>query len=219
MELLVEDLGLTFYKPCWDYQEKLFQQNLEAKKNNTATQNYLLLTEHHPVFTLGKSGDIKNIKGDEKQLGAAFYKINRGGDITFHGPGQLVVYPIIDLEQMNIGLAKYISNIEEIIIQLIASYGIVGQRSIGASGVWLNVDNPALERKICAIGVRASRYITMHGLAFNVSTDLSYFDKIIPCGIPNRGVTSLSIETNKQDIPMDAIKSTFIELFRKIFQL
>ena len=120
---------------------------------------------------------------------------------------------------MNIGLAKYISNIEEIIIQLIASYGIVGQRSAGASGVWLNVDDPALERKICAIGVRASRYITMHGLAFNVSTDLSYFDKIIPCGIPNKGVTSLSIETKKQDIPMDAIKTTFIELFRNIFQL
>lgn len=218
MELLVEDLGLTYYKPCWDYQEKLFQENLSAKKNLSDTKNYLLLTEHHNVFTLGKSGDVSNLIGDEKLLNAEFYKINRGGDITFHGPGQLVVYPIIDLEKLNIGLAKYIFNIEEVIIRLIAEYDMKGERSKGASGVWLDIDNPEKERKICAVGVRASRYITMHGLAFNVNTDLNYFNKIIPCGIPNKGVTSLSVETNKQSIGMNEIKTKFISLFREIFE-
>jgi len=218
MEILVEDLGLTYYKPCWDYQEKLFQENLDAKKNQSETKNHLLLTEHHNVFTLGKSGDESNVLGDEKQLDAEFYKINRGGDITFHGPGQLVVYPIIDLEKLNIGLAKYIFNIEEVIIRLIAEYDIQGVRSKGASGVWLDIDQPTNERKICAVGVRASRHITMHGLAFNVNTELSYFDKIIPCGIPNKGVTSLSVETNKQSIGMNEIKTKFVSLFREIFE-
>lgn len=218
MNVTIKDLGITHYKPCWDYQEELFAENLTAKKNGKPTQNYLLLTEHHPVYTLGKSGDINHLIADEKSLGAEFYRINRGGDITFHGPGQLVVYPIIDLEILKMGLATYIFNLEEIIIRLIKKYGVEGSRSAGASGVWLDVGQPHQERKICAIGVKASRYITMHGLAFNVSTDTSFFDKIIPCGIQDKGVTSLAIEIGT--IPnMPTIKEAFIDLFQTIFQL
>jgi lipoyl(octanoyl) transferase len=218
MSITIKDLGITHYKPCWDYQEELFAQNLAAKKNGAPTQNYLLLTEHHPVFTLGKSGDINHLIADEKGLGAAFYRINRGGDITFHGPGQLVVYPIIDLEILKIGLATYIFNLEEIIIRLIKKYGVAGARSAGASGVWLDVHQPFKERKICAIGVKASRYITMHGLAFNVYTDISFFDKIIPCGIQDKGVTSLAIETGTMPT-METIKAEFVDLFQEIFQI
>ena len=219
MELFEEDLGFTHYKPCWDYQEKLFQKNLIAKKERKETMNHLLLTEHYPVFTIGKNGDVSNLLGHEKILNAEFYKINRGGDITFHGPGQLVVYPIIDLEKLNIGLAQYIFNLEETIITLISEYGLKGDRSKGASGVWLDTANPSKEKKICAVGVRASRHITMHGLAFNVNTELSYFDKIVPCGIHDKGVTNLSIETNQHSIGMSEIKTKFVRLFREIFKI
>jgi len=162
---------------------------------------------------------VSNLLGHEKILNAEFYKINRGGDITFHGPGQLVVYPIIDLEKLNIGLAQYIFNLEETIITLISEYGLKGDRSKGASGVWLDTANPSKERKICAVGVRASRHITMHGLAFNVNTELSYFDKIVPCGIHDKGVTNLSIETNQHSIGMSEIKTKFVRLFREIFKI
>lgn len=216
---VLEDLGLTDYKKCWDYQEELFAKNVQLKASETrknSTINTLILTEHKPVFTLGKSGNYDNLIVNEKLLGADFYKINRGGDITFHGPGQLVVYPIIDLEKFNIGLAKYIWNMEQIIIELIASYGIQGERFEGASGVWIDSAIANRRRKICAVGVRASRHITMHGIAFNVNTDLSYFNKIIPCGISNASVTSLSKEIAKE-VDMNEVKNMFLELFNKIF--
>lgn len=216
---ILKDLGVTDYKSCWDYQEELFAKNVQLKakdETRNATENYLLLTEHAPVFTLGKSGNYDNLIVNEKLLCADFYKINRGGDITFHGPGQLVVYPILDLEKYKIGLAQYIWNMEEIIIQLIAKYGLSGARNSGASGVWLDIDNPFKIRKICAVGVRASRHITMHGIAFNVNTDLSFFEKIIPCGIANAGVTSLKKEIGKE-FSMTTIKSEFIELFEQLF--
>ena len=215
----LEDLGLTDYKKCWDYQEELFAKNVQLKASEASKQstiNTLILTEHQPVFTLGKSGNYDNLIVNEKLLGADFYKINRGGDITFHGPGQLVVYPIIDLEKFNIGLAKYIWNMEQIIIELIAAYGIQGERYEGASGVWLDTALASRRRKICAVGVRASRHITMHGIAFNVNTDLSYFSKIIPCGISNATVSSLSKEIGKE-VDMNEVKKMFIELFNKIF--
>ena len=216
---ILEDLGSTDYKKCWDYQEVLFSKNVELKsKENTRnnTQSYLLFTEHQPVYTLGKSGNYDNLIVNEKLLGADFYKINRGGDITFHGPGQLVVYPILDLEKFQIGLAKYIWLMEEVIIQLIGSYGLIGSRNSGASGVWLDVENPFKIRKICAVGVRASRHITMHGIAFNVNTDLTYFEKIIPCGIANAGVTSLKKELG-EEISMTKIKSEFTAIFNTLF--
>jgi lipoyl(octanoyl) transferase len=219
--LVVKDLGETDYKKCWDLQEELFATNVSLKgtvgKENETT-NTLLLTEHFPVYTLGKNGNYDNLIVNKKLLGADFYKINRGGDITYHGPGQLVAYPIIDLEKYQIGLAKYIWNIEEVIIRLIAQYGLVGGRNSGASGVWLDIDNPFKIRKICAVGVKASRHITMHGLAFNVSTDLSYFKKIIPCGIANAGVTSLELELNSQ-IQMSEIKELFVNYFNEVFDI
>jgi lipoyl(octanoyl) transferase len=217
----LKDLGSSDYKECWDYQEELFANNVRLKaKDETrlSTENYLILTEHQPVYTLGKRGNFDNLIVNEKLLGADFYKINRGGDITYHGPGQLVVYPILDLEKYEIGLAQYIWNMEEIVIQLIAKYGLKGDRNKGASGVWLDIENPFKIRKICAVGVRASRHITMHGIAFNVDTDLSFFEKIIPCGIANAGVTSLSKELGKTFSVID-IKNEFIELFDKIFEV
>lgn len=219
--LIVSDLGTTDYKVCWDIQEDLFAKNVLLKgtaDKESETVNTLLLTEHQPVFTLGKNGNYDNLIVNEKLLGADFYKINRGGDITYHGPGQLVAYPIIDLEKYQIGLAKYIWNIEEVIIRLIAQFGLTGGRNTGASGVWLDIDNPFKIRKICAVGVKASRHITMHGLAFNVSTDLSYFQKIIPCGIANAGVTSLEKELGRQ-VSMEEIKKIFVEKFYEVFEI
>lgn len=220
MELQFKDLGLTSYKACWDYQEELFKQNVACKSDEATrwqTTSYVLLTEHKPVFTLGKSGNYEHLIVNETLLGAEFYRINRGGDITFHGPGQLVVYPILDLEKAGMGLATYIETLEAITIALLAMYGLQGERYPGASGVWLDVANPIRRRKICAIGVRASRYITMHGLAFNVNTDLSYFTKIVPCGIADAGVCSLEKELGKP-IDIGMVKQQFIELFTKFFQ-
>ncbi len=198
----VQELGLKDYKETWDYQEQLFKEILDLKvKNrredtNLETPNYLLSVEHPHVYTLGKSGDISNLLINEKQLeekGATFYKINRGGDITYHGPGQMVIYPILDLDNFFTDIHKYLRLLEEAVILVLKEYSINAERSDGETGVWLDVGTP-FARKICAMGVRASRWVTMHGLALNVNADLGYFDNIVPCGIKEKAVTSLNVE-------------------------
>jgi lipoyl(octanoyl) transferase len=190
-QVIVKDLGNKDYKETWDYQESLFEEIVSQKTNNKAngttlpTTNYFLFVEHPHVYTLGKSGHIENLLIDEEGLknkGATFYKINRGGDITYHGPGQIVGYPILDLENFFTDIHKYLRSLEEVIIRTLSDYGLKGERSEGETGVWLDVGTP-FARKICAMGVRCSRWVTMHGFALNVNTDLGYFDNIIPCGI------------------------------------
>jgi lipoyl(octanoyl) transferase len=207
--LIYKDLGSIDYKEAWDYQEKLFQELLAYKRNNLKTPNHLLFCEHPPVFTLGRSGSQQNLLVNEellKKRNIGFYRINRGGDITFHGPGQVVGYPIIDLEQFSLGIKDYILLLEEAVIRTLGYYGITGERLIGATGVWLDTGIPSKARKICAIGVRASRHVTMHGFAFNVNTDLSYYQYINPCGFTDKDVTSMEKELGrKQD--MDQVKS------------
>lgn len=188
---------------------------------NMSTQNHLLFVEHNPVYTLGKSGDIKNVLIDEKereQKGIEFFKINRGGDITFHGPGQLVGYPILDLENFKTDLGWYLRHLEEVIILTIAEYGLKGNRSKGETGVWIDPGTKGRERKICAMGIRCSRWITMHGFAFNVNPDLEYFNHIIPCGIQNKQVTSLQKELG-YEIPMSEVKQKVKENFEKVFDV
>lgn len=206
------DLGRTDYKACWNYQRTLFDTLLARKGSVDDTAGYLLLTEHDPVYTLGKSGRAANLLvGRERleTLGAQFYHIDRGGDITFHGPGQLVVYPILDLEKLRIGLKDYIAAMEQAVIRTVARYGVAAGRIAGASGVWIGSENDR-PRKICAIGVRASRFVTMHGLALNVSTDLAWFGHINPCGFSDRGVTSLERETGRM-VPMEEVKTSIVE--------
>lgn len=197
--VLFQDLGSIGYQEAWDYQESLLKTNVEAKMAQPArpTEHHLLFCEHPPVYTLGKSGHMENVligEAEREQRGIEFYKTNRGGDITFHGPGQLVCYPILDLEFFGTDIGRYLRNLEEVIIRTMADYGLKGERSPGETGVWLNPGLPGRERKICAIGVRCSRWITMHGLALNVDTDLAYFGHIVPCGIVNKQVTSLASE-------------------------
>jgi len=213
----VIDTGLMPYQRVLTLQEKLFHKNVAAKEKGDATENYLILCQHPPVFTLGKSGKRENILVSDNDLHAEFYHVNRGGDVTFHGPGQLVVYPILDLDSMHMGLAQYILNIEETIINSLLPYGLKGERIENAAGIWLR-NNKAIphDRKIGAIGVKASRNITMHGLAFNVTTDLTYFDKIVPCGLEGKGVTSLQKELNR-NVSMDDYKLHFLESFSKVF--
>ncbi|MEI8272065.1 MAG: lipoyl(octanoyl) transferase LipB [Paludibacter sp.] len=190
------DWGLTEYNEAWSKQEILFNATIARKLENQATDNYLIFCEHPHVYTLGKSGDEHNMLLDFIQLqakDAQFVKTNRGGDITYHGPGQVVGYPIFDLANFNLGLKQYIHNLEEAIINTISSYGIVSTRLEGATGVWLEVGKPAC-RKICAIGVRSSRFVTMHGFALNINTQLEYFNYINPCGFVDKGVTSLQKE-------------------------
>lgn len=213
-DVCIIDAGLVKYADALQQQEALFNQNIAAKLAGEPTTNYLLLCEHEPVFTLGKSGDTGNILVSNDQLNAEFYKTNRGGDVTFHGPGQLVAYPILDLDTYGTGLARYIFNLEETIIDSLKEYGLNGERLPGANGVWLH--DAKGDRKICAIGVKASRGITMHGLAMNVNTDLSYFNKIIPCGIPNAAVTSLQEELGTE-INMVSYKAVFVMCFQKVF--
>lgn len=212
----VEKCGRMAYTEALARQETLFNRILDNKRNKvTDNLNTLMLVEHNPVYTLGKSGDLNNLKRAPEEVGAEFFKTNRGGDITYHGPGQITGYPIFDLELFDIGLAKYIWNVEEVMIKTIAEFGLVGTRIDDASGVWLDADNENV-RKICAIGVKASRYVTMHGFAFNVNTDLSFFDHIIPCGIDDKGVTSLAKETGKpQDFDeiQNLVASKFVEVF------
>lgn len=216
-----EDVGLKDYKECWDYQEDILKQVQEAKKakDGPTDLNRFLLVEHPHVYTLGKSGDEHNllVHGDFlKKIEATFYKINRGGDITYHGPGQLVGYPIIDLEYYHIGVREYIEKMEDAIIATLAHYGIEAGRNPGATGVWLDSDIPAKARKICAIGVRVSRYVTMHGFALNVNTDMRYFSYINPCGFLTYGVTSLERELGHK-MDMDEVKAVIKEKFNEIY--
>ena len=205
-KVVFQDLGLIDYKEAWDYQEKRFNEILDVKKNNRKKNiqdpslSYLLFCEHPHVYTLGKSGDENNLLVNEEYLrsrGATFYKINRGGDITYHGPGQIVGYPILDLDNFFTDIHKYLRYLEEAVILTLADYGIESTRSDGETGVWLDVGGEKA-RKICALGVRSSRWVTMHGFAFNVNCDLSYFGNIIPCGIVDKSVTSMQKELGKE---------------------
>lgn len=225
-QLVVKDLDTKDYKECWDYQEQLFQEIVAQKANNKTlatplpTNNYFLFVEHPHVYTLGKSGHIENLLINEQALqdkGATFYKINRGGDITYHGPGQIVGYPILDLDNFFTDIHKYLRSLEEVIILTLADYGLKGERSEGETGVWIDVGTP-FARKICAMGVRASRWVTMHGFALNVNTDLGYFDNIIPCGIRGKAVTSLNVELAKATIPLAEVKERILLHFAEIFQ-
>lgn len=219
------DLGTKDYKETWDFQENLFKSIVDLKSANRnsdhpkATPNYLLFVEHPHVYTLGKSGDVSNLLLNEEQLkekNATFYKINRGGDITYHGPGQIVGYPILDLDNFFTDIHKYLRLLEETIIKVLADYGIESSRSEGETGVWLDVGTP-FARKICAMGVRASRWVTMHGFALNVNSDLGYFDNIIPCGIRGKGVTSMHAELN-QKVDELAVEKKIIRYFSELFE-
>ena len=221
-----QDLGLMDYKDCWDYQEQLFKGIVDTKIKNRReeteleTPNYFLFVEHPHVYTLGKSGDKSNLLLNEDQLkekNATYYKINRGGDITYHGPGQIVGYPILDLENFFTDIHKYLRLLEEMIILTLAEYGLKAERSPGETGVWLDVGTP-FARKICAMGVRASRWVTMHGFALNVNANLGYFDNIIPCGIRGKAVTSLNIELGKEQIDMEEVKMKLINHFEELFE-
>jgi len=222
----IQDLGYKDYKDTWDYQEALFKAIVDTKIKNRReeagleTPNYFLFVEHPHVYTLGKSGDLSNLLLNETQLtekGATFYKINRGGDITYHGPGQIVGYPIIDLDNFFTDIHKYLRFLEEMIILTLAEYGLNADRSPGETGVWLDVGTP-FARKICAMGVRASRWVTMHGFALNVNADLGYFDNIIPCGIRGKAVTSLNVELGLDVINMDEVKSKLLKHFANLFE-
>ncbi len=222
----VQDLGNRDYKEVWDYQEQLFKDILDLKIKNRreetdfATPNHFLFVEHPHVYTLGKSGDISNLLVSEEQLNAknaTFYKINRGGDITYHGPGQIVGYPILDLENFFTDIHKYLRLLEETIILTLAEYGLKAQRSDGETGVWLDVGTP-FARKICAMGVRASRWVTMHGFAFNVNANLGYFDNIIPCGIKEKAVTSLNVELGRSEVPLEEVKPKLLKHFADLFE-
>ena len=222
----LQDLGFKDYKETWDYQEQLFKGIFDIKVKNRreetsfTTPNYFLFVEHPHVYTLGKSGDMSNLLLDEKQLtekGATFYKINRGGDITYHGPGQIVGYPILDLDNFFTDIHKYLRFLEEIIILTLAEYGLKAERSKGETGVWLDVGTP-FARKICAMGVRASRWITMHGFALNVNTDLGYFDNIVPCGIRGKAVTSLNVEIGKERVDENEVKEKLLKHFEALFE-
>jgi len=225
-QVIFEDLALMDYKLCWNYQENLFnktvQEKLHNRDNNTElpTTNYLLFVEHPHVYTLGKSGDEKHLLVNEKALeekDATYYKINRGGDITYHGPGQLVAYPILDLDNFFTDIHKYLRLLEETIILTLAEYGIKGERSNGETGVWIDINNPAKARKICAFGVRCSRWVTMHGWGFNVNANLDYFKNIIPCGIENKSVTSLNKELGVKEVNMDEVKEKLKKNFSTLF--
>ena len=209
-----QDLGLIDYRKCWDYQEELFAEILAVKSANRKenktdiTQNHLLFCEHPHVYTLGKSGDEKNLLVNEdylKSRGATFHKINRGGDITYHGPGQIVGYPILDLDNFFTDIHKYLRFLEEAIILTLKEYGLEGERSPGETGVWFDVGTPKA-RKICALGVKSSRWVTMHGFAFNINADLSYFGNIIPCGIVDKQVTSMQKELGRE-MDMEEVKT------------
>ena len=225
-KVALQDLGFKDYKDTWDYQEDLFKAIVDTKvKNrredaNLETQNYFLFVEHPHVYTLGKSGDLSNLLLNEDQLkakGATFYKINRGGDITYHGPGQIVGYPILDLENFFTDIHKYLRFLEEMIILTLEEYGLKSERSPGETGVWLDVGTP-FARKICAMGVRASRWVTMHGFALNVNADLGYFDNIIPCGIRGKAVSSLNVELGIEKVNEQEVKEKLLKHFSKLFE-
>jgi lipoyl(octanoyl) transferase len=235
-----KDLGQLSYKAAWDLQEELLQENVRVKsvKNGhlimdngeeslstihspLSTKHHLLFVEHPPVYTLGKSGHIENVlisEAEQQQKGIEFFKTNRGGDITFHGPQQIVGYPILDLERFYTDIGKYLRNLEEVIIFTMADYGLKGERSAGETGVWLDAHEKGNERKICAMGVRCSRWITMHGFAFNINTDLTYFNHIIPCGIKDKKVTSLEKELGRK-VDFEEAKERVKKNFEKVFEV
>ncbi len=230
-DVLFQDLGYQPYKEIWDYQETLLKKNTDIKavfRNQTEvpvpvkewpTAHYLLFVEHTPVYTLGKSGkgDHVLISDEERTVkGVDYFHINRGGDITFHGPAQLVGYPILDLEKFRTDIGWYLRSLEEVIILTMAEYSLKGERSAGETGVWLDPHDKGRERKICAMGIKCSRWVTMHGFAFNVNTDLSYFDYIVPCGIQNKKVTSLQKELGRE-VSMEEVKSAVKRNFEKVF--
>lgn len=225
-QVIFEDLGQRDFLDTWDFQETHFKEILDAKvrnrreNRNDITPNYFFFVEHPHVYTLGKSGDISNLLLSEKQLaekGATFYKINRGGDITYHGPGQIVGYPILDLENFFTDIHKYLRLLEEAVILTLAEYGLACERSPGETGVWLDVGTP-FARKICAMGVRASRWVTMHGFALNVNANLGYFDNIIPCGIKGKAVTSMHVELGVNTLDEEAIKTKLSKHFCTLFE-
>lgn len=243
-KVLFQDLGSMNYKDAWDYQERLLQENVRIKSVQSSaypvtsqhkltgfethvpdtrfqTTNYLLFVEHPPVYTLGKSGKIENVLISEQERdkrGIQFFHTNRGGDITFHGPGQIVGYPIFDLENFYTDIGRYLRELEEVIILTLADYGILAGRSSGETGVWLDALIKGKERKICAMGVRCSRWITMHGFALNVNTDLNYFNHIIPCGIQNKKVASLKEELGRE-VNVEEVKERLKRNFEKVFNI
>ena len=224
--ILLKNLGVKDYKETWDYQTDLLQEIVDVKisnrRNNESikTKNHFLFVEHPHVYTLGKSGDLDNLLLNKKQLeekGATFYKINRGGDITYHGPGQIVGYPILDLENFFTDIHKYLRLLEEVIILTLAEYGLKAERSKGETGVWLGVGTP-FARKICAMGIRSSRWVTMHGFALNVNANLGYFDNIIPCGIRGKAVASMEAELGKK-IPLEEVQEKILNHFTMLFEI
>ena len=235
-QIIFEDLGIINYKAAWDYQEELVKSNLEIKSaarnavktgdaplgpKELPTKNYLLFCEHPPVYTLGKSGHMENVLLSEEEMEEKeieFFKTNRGGDITFHGWQQIVGYPIVDLEKFYTDIGKYMRSLEEVIILTIGEYGIKGERSKGETGVWIQPGIPGRERKICAMGIRCSRWITMHGFALNVNTDLNYFNHIIPCGIVNKQVTSVEKELGYK-VDFEEAKEKVKRNFEKVFEV
>lgn len=222
------DLGLIDYKQAWDYQENLFKDIVQTKINNRKlpaeqqikTKSYLIFCQHPHVYTLGNSGNINHLLVTEeelKQKEATFYETNRGGDITYHGPGQIVGYPILDLDNFFTDIHKYLRYLEEIIIRTLFEYNITAERSNGETGVWIEADNPSKARKICAMGVKASRWVTMHGFALNVNADLSFFNNIIPCGISNKAVTSMQKELSRH-VDENEVKEKLKTHFKNLFE-
>lgn len=228
-KVFFENLGLISYKEAWDYQTKLFDEIVSVKLSNRGlpaedqkpTPNYLLFCQHPHVYTLGKSGDAGHLLLQEDQLkkkGIEFYHINRGGDITYHGPGQLVGYPVIDMENYFTDIHKYLRLLEEGVIQTIAEFGISGGRIDGLTGVWLNSETPEKGRKICALGVKTSRWVAMHGFALNVNADLNYFNNIVPCGISDKAVTSIEAEVGKK-VNMEEVEAILKEKLTALFEM
>lgn len=222
-EVFFQDLGRIGYQQAWDYQESLLRVNVQAKTRGESqhTTHHLLFCEHPPVITLGKSGHPENLLLTTEALaqkGIDYFKTNRGGDITFHGPEQIVAYPIFDLEKIFTDIGRYLRSLEEAVILTLAEYGVRGDRSPGETGVWIDPDQKLRARKICAMGVRCSRWVTMHGIAFNVNTDLSYFNYIVPCGIADKQVTSLEKELGHR-VPVEEVKALLKEHFARVFHL
>jgi len=238
-KVIYQELGVMGYQPAWDYQESLLQENVRIKTANRLrkerlapvgvgigveepmeeTTHHLLFVEHPPVYTLGKSGHQANVLLGEEDLeekGIQFFRTNRGGDVTYHGPGQIVGYPILDLEKFYTDIGRYMRELEEVVILVLAEYGIRGERSPGETGVWIDAGIKGRERKICAIGVRCSRWVTMHGFALNVNTDLSYFRGIVPCGIVDKQVTSLERELG-HPVEIEEVKRAWMRAFEKVF--
>jgi len=222
-KVIFEDLGLIDYKKAWDYQEELHQNivNYKSAKKSEKTENRILFCEHPHVYTIGKSGSENNLlinKGILDSINATYYRINRGGDITYHGPGQIVGYPIFDLEQIKLGIKNYVSKLEESIIKVLNEYSISAERIKEATGVWMDTRVPGKTRKICAIGIRVSKYVTMHGFALNVNTDLSYFNHINPCGYNDKGVTSMKNEIGK-DLDIKEVKKKILKQIINEFEI